>query len=166
MAHDTISPEPGGEPPVVLDALHVDRLEALADGARRRQPVVAQRLMHEIMRATVLPSGEMPADVVNLGSEVAFRDESTDALHTVVLVMPEEADIGRRQVSVLTPIGAALIGLAAGASFTWATPGGVARRLTVTSVSPGGTGGAERGLCPGDPPRQGLDAFDPAGSPN
>lgn len=166
MAHDTISPDPAEEPPVVLDAMHVDRLESLATGARRRAPAVAERLMHEIMRATVLPTGEMPVNVVNLGSEVTYRDNAADLLHSVILVMPEEADIGRRQVSVLTPIGAALIGLAEGASFTWLTRGGASRQLTVISVAPAGSGWPGRSTRPGGPVELSLDAVHPGGSLN
>ena len=89
----------------------------------------------EVARATVVPSGEMPADIVNIGSEVAFRDETTGRERTVTVVMPPDADIARGRVSVLTPIGAALIGLRTGASISWETRDGEERRLTVLRVS-------------------------------
>jgi regulator of nucleoside diphosphate kinase len=93
--------------------------------------------MREVARATVLPSGEMPGDVVNIGSEVRFRDEATGREQTVTVALPPDADIARGRVSVLTPIGAALIGLAAGASIGWETRDGEARRLTVLAVTRG-----------------------------
>lgn len=122
------------EPPIVLDQAWSETLEALAAGAMRRVPEVGDRLMAEVARATVVASEAMPADVVNIGSRVRFRDEVTGREQTVVVVLPPDADIGRGRVSVLTPIGAALIGLAAGASIGWETRDGEERRLTVLEV--------------------------------
>jgi regulator of nucleoside diphosphate kinase len=79
----------------------------------------------------------MPADVVNIGSEVLFRDEVTGREQRVTIVLPQHADIARQRISVLTPIGAALIGLARGASIGWETREGKPRRLTVLEVRPG-----------------------------
>ena len=123
------------EPPIVLDSAFSDRLEALAAVAMRGSAAeLGDRLMREVARATVLPSGEMPGDVVNIGSEVNFRDDVTGRAQTVVVVLPEAADIAARRISVLTPIGAALIGLRAGASIGWETRDGEERRLTVLEV--------------------------------
>ena len=123
------------EPPIVLDAAYSERLEALAATAMRGPAAdLGDRLMREVARATVLPSEEMPEDVVNIGSEVSFRDEVTGREQTVSVVLPAEADIARGRVSVLTPIGAALIGLKAGASIGWETREGEERRLTVLEV--------------------------------
>jgi len=69
-----------------------------------------------------------------MNSEVEFRDDTTRKVQKVTLVYPEEADILQRKVSVLTPVGTALIGLENGQSITWATPGGELRQLTVVSV--------------------------------
>ncbi|MEX0760713.1 MAG: nucleoside diphosphate kinase regulator [Tistlia sp.] len=122
------------EPPVVLDAAYVERLQGLASAASQRTPEVADRLLNEIDRAEVRPSAEVPETVVNIGSLVTFRDEATGRVQTVTLVMPPEADIAERRASILTPIGAALIGLAEGASITWLTRNGETRRLTITAV--------------------------------
>jgi regulator of nucleoside diphosphate kinase len=123
------------EPPIVLDAAYSERLEALAATAMRGPAAeLGDRLMREVARATVLPSAEMPADVVNIGSEVRFRDEVTGREQTVIVVLPADADIAKGKVSVLTPIGAALIGLKAGASIGWETREGEERRLAVLAV--------------------------------
>lgn len=122
------------EPPVILDAAWIERLHGLASAAMQRSPDVADRLLQEIDRATVLPSGEVPATVVNIGSRVTFRDETTGREQTVTLVLPENADIAERRASVLTPIGAALIGLSEGSSITWEGRDGETRRLTVSRV--------------------------------
>jgi regulator of nucleoside diphosphate kinase len=124
----------GRNPPVVLDASRVERLQALATAAMTRSPDIADRLFQEIERATVVPAPDMPPNVVNIGSRVTFRDDESGHEQSIVLVLPLDADITERRVSVVTPIGVALIGLAQGASIDWMTRSGETRRLTVTSV--------------------------------
>jgi regulator of nucleoside diphosphate kinase len=82
----------------------------------------------------VLAKGRYPAHVVCMNTEVTFRDDTTGKVQTVTLVYPESADIAARKVSVLTPVGVALIGLPEGKSITWETPGGELRQLTVLAV--------------------------------
>ncbi len=124
------------DPPVIIDARYVERLRGLASAAMNRTPEVGDRLLQEIERAKVLPSAKMPPNVVNLGSEVTFRDNMSGRVQTVILVMPKDANIAERRVSVLTPVGAALIGLAEGASIDWVTRDGASRELTVLKVEP------------------------------
>ena len=69
-----------------------------------------------------------------MGSRVDFRDNSTGRTQSVTLVYPGEAHIEQGKVSILTPIGAALIGLSEGQSINWATWTGETRRLTVLEV--------------------------------
>jgi regulator of nucleoside diphosphate kinase len=69
-----------------------------------------------------------------MNSEVEFRDDATGKVQKMTLVYPGEADISERRISVLTPVGTALIGLPAGQSITWEAPNGDLRRLTVLSV--------------------------------
>ena len=121
--------------PIIIDAEYIERLRGLALAAMNRDPEVGDRLLQEIERAEVLPSADMPAHIVNVGSEVTFRDNTTGRVQTVMLVLPREADIAERKVSVLTPIGAALIGLAQGASIDWETRDGETRELTVLQVA-------------------------------
>lgn len=124
-----------GAPLVTLDLAQATYLEGLAAAAMRRSPELADRLLGEIARAVIVPNGDLPPDVVAVGREVSYRDETTGREQTVVLVLPQDADIARNRASVLTPIGVALIGLREGASFTWETRGGESRRLTVTRVA-------------------------------
>jgi regulator of nucleoside diphosphate kinase len=124
------------DPPVMLDAAYVERLEGMAMAIKERDPEVTERLLQEIERSQVVPSAELPPDVVTIGSRMTFIDESTRQEQTVTVVFPPDADIAERRVSVLTPIGAALIGLARGASIGWETRTGQRRELTVIAVSP------------------------------
>lgn len=124
-------------PRIVIDATQIERLRELAAIAFERSPDVADSLMRELDRAEVRPPEEMPADVVAIGSAVTYRDEVTGRVHDVRLVHPQDADIDRGRISVLTPLGAALIGLSAGASMAWTTRAGAERRLTVLAAGDG-----------------------------
>jgi regulator of nucleoside diphosphate kinase len=96
-------------------------------------------LADELARARVLAESEDIRHLVGMNSEVEFRDDTTGKVQTMTLVYPEDADISRRRMSVLTPVGTALIGLRSGHSIAWETPSGERRRLTVLSVrQPGG----------------------------
>ena len=130
-----------GRPPIALPREDIDRLSDLAAVAKRAMPEVADYLEEELERARAIPAGKPSEHVVKMGSRVDYRDEATGAVHTVTLVYPAESDIGRGLVSVLTPIGAALVGLTAGQTIEWTTRTGETRQLTVLSVDNGG--GAE-----------------------
>lgn len=123
-------------PTVVIDEAYYDRLESLAMGGMERAQAAAERLLEELERAEVLPSEEVPQNVVNIGSEVTYSDDEGDRSHTVCLVFPAEADISQNRISVLTPVGAALIDLSEGQSITWLSRDGKERRLTVLEVKP------------------------------
>ncbi|WP_163850792.1 nucleoside diphosphate kinase regulator [Pseudooceanicola aestuarii] len=126
----------GRRPKVVIGADSLDRLEALAEGAIQRNPDLADRLVGEIGRARIVPAAKLPPDVVATGQAVTYRDEATGQEKTVTPVFPEDADIAQGQISILTPIGVALIGLAEGASLPRETRDGQRRMLTVMHVGP------------------------------
>ncbi|MEO9777979.1 MAG: nucleoside diphosphate kinase regulator [Sedimentitalea sp.] len=121
-------------PKIVINADDLVHLEALAEGAMQRNPTLADRLLEEIGRARIVTPAKMPANVVSIGNTVTYRDESTGLEKTVTLVFPEEADITHQRVSILTPIGVALLGLAEGAVFHWDTRANQRRMLTVIRV--------------------------------
>jgi regulator of nucleoside diphosphate kinase len=120
---------------ITLDAAQADQLEALAVGALRRSPALADKLLGEIARARIVEAERLPRHVVALGREVTYRDETTGREQTVTLVLPQHADIAQGRASILTPIGIALIGLREGSALSWETRDGQTRRLTVVRVS-------------------------------
>lgn len=122
------------EPHITLTASDHEHLSGLARAAMRSMPEAAANLADELDRAQVLAKGHRPTDVVSMGCEVEFRDESNSRIRRVMLVDPSEADIEQGRVSVLTPVGTALIGLRTGASITWETRAGELKRLTVMKV--------------------------------
>jgi regulator of nucleoside diphosphate kinase len=124
----------GSKPRITLTAQDHARLSRLASAAANTLPEVASVLADELDRAHVLAAGRHPANVVCMGSEVIYRDDTTGRIQTVTLVYPNEADIAEGRASVMTPIGVALIGLSAGKSINWTTRTGALKRLTVLEV--------------------------------
>jgi regulator of nucleoside diphosphate kinase len=120
-------------PPITLNAADFERLQRLAHAAADRFPRTADFPAREIARAKVVD--DAPPGVVTMGSEVEFRDDATGKVRRVTLAYPDAADIDAGRISVLTPIGAALIGLSAGQSIEWQTPAGGWRSLTVLGVA-------------------------------
>jgi regulator of nucleoside diphosphate kinase len=118
---------------IVLSAEDHERLSKLARAAMNSVPERAEDLAAELERAQVLASDRLAA-VVCMGSNVVFRDDTTGRVRQVTLVYPEHADISKGRVSVLTPIGTALIGLRAGSSIGWQTRSDENRRLTVLAI--------------------------------
>lgn len=125
-------------PKIHLDQSLVGRLEALAASVMRRSPDVGERLIDEIARARLVAPDKMRGDVVTIGSEVTYRDLGMDRQHSVTLVYPEDADIDRGRISVLTPVGVALLGLSPGATIFWITRDDEKRHLEVLAVKPPG----------------------------
>ncbi|WP_417580703.1 nucleoside diphosphate kinase regulator [Pelagibacterium sp.] len=123
-------------PRLVLGAEDHGKLTTMANGISGPMAAVADQLMTELDRARVVAQGKLPDDAVRMGSVVSFT--TTDGFdRTFQLVFPGEADISSGKVSVLTPIGAALIGLREGQSIPWTSRDGRKLTLTVVNVRPG-----------------------------
>ena len=123
-----------GLPPIRIRQADRERLAQLAEAAAGAAPATAEFLADEIERATVVPDTASLAGVVGMESEVIFRDDATGLQKQVTLVYPNAADIEAGRISVLTPIGAALVGLSAGDSISFAAPSGELKSLTVMEV--------------------------------
>ncbi len=122
-------------PPLIIDAAVYDQLHAVAQMALRSAPDVGERLLEEIERAEVLPSEQVPPTVVSIGRQVTYQDVDTGSIRTIQLVLPADADPAALRISVISPIGAALIGLSVGQVMTWQLREGEQRKLTVLAVS-------------------------------
>jgi regulator of nucleoside diphosphate kinase len=119
-------------PPLVLSETDAERLSALALQNEAAHPVTAGLLLDEIERAQV--RRHLPDDVVGMNSTVEFLDEAHGEARTVQLVYPDEADIAAARISIMTPVGAGLIGLRAGQSILWPDRGGETRVLRILKV--------------------------------
>jgi regulator of nucleoside diphosphate kinase len=121
-------------PPIQVTEDEARRLDALASSSATRFPRVAHFLARELERASVVADKSDLRGVVRMGSQVRYCDDAGE-VRDVVLVYPHEADITLRRISVLTPVGAALIGLSIGQVIEFQTPSQRKRSLTVLGVS-------------------------------
>jgi len=105
-----------------------------------------RNLRDELDRATIVDPAAFPTDVVTLDSAVEFEDLETGEIEEYTITFPERADVDAGRISVLAPIGTALIGCRVGSVVNWSTPGGV-RRLKVRRVTaPAATAAASPAL--------------------
>jgi len=113
-----------------LDRL-TDLLEAYAAGSGGRR---FDKLEEELVRAIVVSQERIPSDTVTMNSRVVFEDETTGERREVTLVYPANADISAGRISILVPVGTALLGLSVGQSIEWELPSGQKRRYRVIDV--------------------------------
>lgn len=118
-------------PEIYIISSDFERLSQLIH--RSRTPAAAD-LEEEISRAVVVAQEDLPFHVVTMNSTVRFRDLDTGKESQVTLVYPEEADVKEGKISVLAPVGAALIGMPAGQVIEWPVPGGKSRQIQVVEI--------------------------------
>lgn len=121
-------------PPIRMIDSEADALTELTLQQQRDSINFYELLLDEIDRAAICDRADIPPNVVTMGSKVTFRDEDSGAERTVRLVYPGDADISSGRMSILTPVGAGLIGLSVGQSINWPDRGGAEHRLTIVGV--------------------------------
>lgn len=121
------------KPNIKISATDHARLSMLANSTAERNADVADELFAELDRARVTPDNAMSDDIVQMGSTVEFKPDTGES-KTVTLVFPGDADISAGKVSILTPIGTALLGLAPGQSIQWTARDGRKHELNVITV--------------------------------
>lgn len=94
----------------------------------------AEALEEEISRARIVELIDLPVDAVSMNAIVTFSDADSAEAKTVQLVYPQHADINQLKISILSPVGSALIGLSPGGTIEWPVPQGKFRRLKVIAV--------------------------------
>lgn len=113
----------------------MERLRALVEqNSEGRDAVLAERLGAELDRAIVVD--RLPPGVVTPGSRVRFQDQRTRAVREATLVYPASVGATAGRISVLAPVGAALLGLAAGDTISWPLPDGREARIRILAVEP------------------------------
>lgn len=122
--------------PIIVTDQDFWRLSAIV-GARAaastRDRAHMERLEEELARSVPIASVQVPPDVVTMHSRVHVRDIGTGAVRAYTLVFPHEADLSRGRLSVLAPLGTALLGYRVGDEIEWEMPGGV-RRVRIERV--------------------------------
>jgi regulator of nucleoside diphosphate kinase len=122
-------------PPITISTIDYDRLAWIATaGVNGQHYTVAEMLADELDRAMVSSPGAIRPDIVTMHSEIEYRDEVTGDMRRITLVYPGEEDSDAGRISVLTPVGAALIGLSEGQSMEWQGTTGGRRKVTVQRV--------------------------------
>lgn len=121
-------------PAIVVGAAEHRQLMVLAMAGTGHSADAADDLLYEMERARVVPDNKLADDVIRMGSQARYRTHDGQE-KDVTLVYPANADISQGKVSVLTPIGTALIGLRSGQSITWLTRDGRKNVLTVLTVT-------------------------------
>jgi len=92
------------------------------------------QLEKELERALVVPDDEVPGSVVTMHSRVRYLDETIGLRREIQIVYPEQADLAEGKVSVLAPVGAALLGVSVGQTIEWRFPDGKLRKLRVEEL--------------------------------
>jgi len=122
--------------PIHITRFDLERLQKLLLEARYtgyRKSEYLEKLQEELDRAEIVPSQEIPSDVITMNSIVCLVDLDTGEEETYTLVFPENADIKQGKISVLAPIGTAMLGYEVGDVFEWEVPAGK-RRLRVDKI--------------------------------
>lgn len=113
--------------PIVISDTDLERLQEIVDGSRAARSGEAKnldRLEGELDRADVVAHAEVPPDVVTMNSRVRLVDVDRNETMEFDLVYPEAADGANGRVSILAPIGTAILGFREGDTVTWPVPGG------------------------------------------
>ncbi|PTL79467.1 nucleoside diphosphate kinase regulator [Vitiosangium sp. GDMCC 1.1324] len=122
-------------PRIMVTEQDLERLRTVIDtSADARSIAAAEALEAELGRALVVAPTEVPPDVVTMNSRVVYLDEQSNQTREVTLSYPREASVAEGRVSVLAPIGAALLGLSVGQAIDWPLPGGNHKRLRIVAV--------------------------------
>ena len=120
-------------PEIIMTSQDLDRLEALLDALPAGTFPGKTELRAELDRAEVLQPQDVPPDVVTMNSKARFALESGEEF-SLTLVYPKDADGSAERISVLAPVGSALLGLSAGEHIEWPRPGGGMMKVRLTEV--------------------------------
>ncbi len=121
-------------PTIIINELDAERIDRLLEQPAFASLPVADALNAELDCAQMCTPQNMPHDVVTMNSKVKFRDLTTGEVRVRTLVYPAQMTDSATQLSVLAPVGAALIGLRAGDTINWALPGGASTHLEVLEL--------------------------------
>jgi len=121
-------------PTIIINELDAERIDRLLEQPAFASLPIASALNDELDRAQMCAPQDMPANVVTMNSQVKFRDLAAGEVRTRTLVYPAQMTDSSTQLSVMAPVGAALIGLRTGDTIHWELPGGTATHLEVLEL--------------------------------
>ena len=122
-------------PNIILSTTDAERLERLLDSVDEADFPGKADLEAELSRAIVMDAKDIPPKVVTMRSTVRFRIESSSEERCLTLVYPSDVDESGRTISILAPVGSALLGLSEGDEIDWPKPGGGTLRVRIEEVT-------------------------------
>lgn len=124
-----------GRPDIVISSLDAERLERLLTSLPHADFPGKDDLEEELARATIVAPDEVPPDVVTMNSTVRFRVDTAAEDFTLKLVYPQDSGKGTDSISILAPVGSALLGLTQGDEIDWPRPGKGTVRVRIEEVT-------------------------------
>lgn len=122
-------------PEIVISTIDFERLERLLDSLPNNGFIGKVELEAELARAKIVEPKDVPSTVVTMNSTVRFKVESSSDEFELTLVYPKDSDLNGRTLSILAPVGSALLGLAQGDEIEWPKPGGGVMRVQIHEVA-------------------------------
>lgn len=122
------------KPRIIVSSVDMERLEALLDSLPAAQSGVRNALLDELARAELVEPADMPPDVVTMNSRIRFSIDGSGEPLSLTLAYPKDMDASGERLSILSPVGNALIGLSVGDSIEWTRPDGACFEVRVLEV--------------------------------
>lgn len=122
------------KPKIVVSSTDVERLDKLLDSMPDNSFPAMADLVAELGRAEVVASADVPPSVVTMNSTVKFSVESSNEEFCLTLVYPKDIDASGEKISILAPVGSALLGLSEGDEIEWPRPGGGSVQVRIKEV--------------------------------
>lgn len=121
-------------PEIVLSSLDSERLYTLIDSLSKNSVPGIEELEQELNRAEIVEPTEIPDNIVTMNSTVRFFVESTQQEFELTLVYPKDMDSTGKNISILAPVGSAMLGLSVGDEIEWPKPGGGVLKVKITEI--------------------------------
>lgn len=123
------------KPEIIISSLDAERLEKLLESLPKNSFPGMEDLEAELNRAKVIEPKDIPPNVVTMNSTVRFMTESSNEAFCMTLVYPKDKDVAGDKISILAPVGSALLGLSQGDEIEWPKPGGGVLRVRIKEVT-------------------------------
>lgn len=121
-------------PNIIISSLDADRLDALLESLPKGAFPGKAELEVELARADIVEPKQVPPTVVTMNSTVRFRVTSSKEEFSLTLVYPKDLDASGDKISILAPVGSALLGLSQGDDIEWPRPGGGTLKVHIEEV--------------------------------
>jgi regulator of nucleoside diphosphate kinase len=122
-------------PEITISSLDSDRLYQLIESLPKNTLVGISELEQELDRANIVDPSEVPSTVVTMNSTVKFFVESSKDEFLLTLVYPKDIDSTGNTISILSPVGSALLGLSLGDQIEWPKPGGGLIKVKIQEIT-------------------------------